>query len=134
MTVKCPDCGQPVDSHRRNPFGMGCVVETEECRAINAIAQGNGRDTAPLCTKCDRPFYSVNPSETVCGGCRGLGAHRAFVPALELEPDPFERIDTLAAELRNAYRAYERRDRTATLEHGTRAAHHFVKLLAGLTG
>lgn len=152
-TPLCTACGHPLARHRRNPYGMGCVVETDECRAINEarevierIAQGNGREGSSACAKCGCAFYAADGSDS-CAPCAGKVQQCAtcavwFAPPgkcpmceperFELELDPFERIEKAAAEWRNAYRALERGDVHGVQMHAHCAIAHGLKLSQGL--
>lgn len=78
---------------------------------------------------CDAPNTGHEP-------CRQCGQYHVLVreygkPA-ESALDPFERIELLAAAWRNAYRALERGDATATDAHAREATGHFIALLQRL--
>lgn len=81
----------------------------------------SGAERVVRCTRCDLLYQDDQ-------------AHRSPPNTPELEPDPFHRIELAAAAWRNAYRAYERRDRPAVERHLREAIDHSIALVRGLHG
>lgn len=103
----CKQCGQYHALVREQR--LGAVISN----AMNTCKQCGAYTTTTYCSyQCAHAGATGEPADSAL--------------------DPFARIELLAAAWRNAYRALERGDATATDAHAREATRHFIALLQRL--